>query len=224
MTLDLTGIDNIEFYAGHYLDALLESDLKDVFSRWKKLKDDKGQKPPFERLRSLSTAWYKARAAVVGVRDTTERWEAARAFHAELIEVLGFQYSPSAEALDGDELCPVLTSLSRGGSPELWIVDAPFRLGEEDSALDSPILQAQYDSSLQESWFQHVPKSTDPARRNEFATWRELLDTRIFRLESGPRWVLFLAGDEIFLADGIPPINCPLHGVADTPTRRQRRF
>jgi penicillin-binding protein 1A len=30
--------------------------------------------------------------------------------------------------------------------------------------------------------------------------------------------------DEIFLADGIPPINCPLHGVADTPTRRQRRF
>jgi len=30
--------------------------------------------------------------------------------------------------------------------------------------------------------------------------------------------------DEIFLADGIPPIGCPLHGVAETPTRRQQRF
>ena len=30
--------------------------------------------------------------------------------------------------------------------------------------------------------------------------------------------------DEIFLADGIPPSSCPLHGVAETSTRRQRRF
>ena len=30
--------------------------------------------------------------------------------------------------------------------------------------------------------------------------------------------------DEIFLADGIPPASCPLHGVAETPSRRQRRF
>ena len=28
MALDLTGIDNVEFYSGHYLDAVLEGDLK----------------------------------------------------------------------------------------------------------------------------------------------------------------------------------------------------
>ena len=35
MALDLTGIENVEFYSGHYLDAVLEGDLKSVFKRWK---------------------------------------------------------------------------------------------------------------------------------------------------------------------------------------------
>ncbi len=36
MPLDLTGIQNIgEFYSHHYLDALLEQDIKGLFARWR---------------------------------------------------------------------------------------------------------------------------------------------------------------------------------------------
>ncbi len=36
MPLDLTGIQNTgEFYSHHYLDALLEQDLKGLFARWR---------------------------------------------------------------------------------------------------------------------------------------------------------------------------------------------
>ena len=39
------------------------------------------------------------------------------------------------------------------------------------------------------------------AAGGEVATWRELLDTTLFRLEQAPRWVLFLGGDEVLLAE-----------------------
>ncbi len=37
MPIDLSGIHNVgEFYSHHYLDALLEGDLKGLFARWRK--------------------------------------------------------------------------------------------------------------------------------------------------------------------------------------------
>ena len=36
MPIDLSGIQNVgEFYSHHYLDALLEGDLKGIFARWR---------------------------------------------------------------------------------------------------------------------------------------------------------------------------------------------
>ncbi len=36
MPIDLSGIHNVgEFYSHHYLDALLEGDLKGLFARWR---------------------------------------------------------------------------------------------------------------------------------------------------------------------------------------------
>ena len=41
MSMDLTGISNEnEFYTHHYLAAILEGDLKDVFKEWKRREDD----------------------------------------------------------------------------------------------------------------------------------------------------------------------------------------
>lgn len=51
MALDLTGIHNVgEFYSHHYLDAVLEGDLKAVFDRWKEREQDGGVKGPEKRL------------------------------------------------------------------------------------------------------------------------------------------------------------------------------
>ncbi len=43
MPLDLTGIQNIgEFYSHHYLDALLENDLKRLFAKWRAVRGQRG--------------------------------------------------------------------------------------------------------------------------------------------------------------------------------------
>ena len=48
MALDLTGIENVEFYSGHYLDAVLEGDLKGLFEAWRKAEDEDGRKAPYK--------------------------------------------------------------------------------------------------------------------------------------------------------------------------------
>lgn len=200
MALDLTGIENVEFYSGHYLDALLESDLKDVFGRWTKQSEEDGKKHPAQLLGGLATAWFRAKSQGEEERDPTARWTIAREFHAHLIEALGYEYRPSVEPLDGDEYCPVLYATTRA-QQSLWIVDAPFRRDSEEEPLDAPLLAAQFPDSAGLDSMAVLPRSADDRRKALAATWRELLDTRIFRLEHGPRWVLFLGGDEIVLAE-----------------------
>ena len=54
MALDLTGITNEnEFYTHHYLTAILENDLKGLFSRWEGREAQSGEKPPYDRLDSF---------------------------------------------------------------------------------------------------------------------------------------------------------------------------
>lgn len=201
MALDLTGIENVEFYSGHYLDAVLEGDLKGLFDAWKKAEDEHGLKAPYKRLNPAAAAWEKARKQASGERDPFERWRAARAFHAVLIEALGYRYEPAVAALEDEKLLPLAAQVERNGRPYLWIVDAPFPLGDSSEALDAPLLREQYPDSVHGSAEQVVPCSADPSRKAEPATWRELLDSTLFRLDPAPRWILFLAGDELVLAE-----------------------
>jgi hypothetical protein len=205
MALNLTSIENVEFYSGHYLDSVLEGDLKGTFAKWKQTADDSGTKQPHERLRALGGSFMKARniASSEG-RDKsspTERWDCARGFHAELLEALGYERHPSTESLGQDNLCPVLATYGSKAGTDLWIVEAPFSQGDQTSSLDEMLLAAQYPSDLEGPALKHQPESNDPARKGLIATWRELLDKTIFQVEDAPRWVLFLAGDEVYLAE-----------------------
>ena len=58
MALDVSGIDNVgEFYGGHYLNAVLEGNLKPTFDRWKKAKEESGARLPYESLAGLAVAY-----------------------------------------------------------------------------------------------------------------------------------------------------------------------
>jgi len=201
MALDFTGIENIEFYSGHYLEAVLEGDLKGLFASWKKVEDETGHKAPYKRFNPIASAWEKARKQAGGEPNPVERWRAARAFHAELIEALGYPYAPDTARLEDDTLVPLASRIDCDGRPYLWIVDAPFSRDDSADALDSPPLRNQYPAEVEGPELQVVPRSDDPSLKGEPATWRELLDTTLFRLESAPRWILFLAGDEVLLAE-----------------------
>ncbi len=74
MALDLTGIENVEFYSGHYLDAVLDSDLKGVFETWAQHETSTGHPASFKGLGAVSMAWHKARSAATGESDQVERF------------------------------------------------------------------------------------------------------------------------------------------------------
>jgi len=54
MSMDITGITNEnEFYTHHYLSAILENDLKEVFSRWKQQEAEEEIPQPHLKLGNL---------------------------------------------------------------------------------------------------------------------------------------------------------------------------
>ena len=59
MPIDLTGIQNVgEFYSHHYLDALLEKDLRGLFRQWRSAE---GDDTPDRRLNRCATGFFRAK-------------------------------------------------------------------------------------------------------------------------------------------------------------------
>lgn len=197
MTLSFTGIDNVDFYSGHYLDAVLEGDLKQQFEAWTTAERDHGTRTPWKALESLANRYFERRQAASEERDRLARHSHARDFHAELVQALCFPYQPDLLHLaedDNKDRLPVLAALERDGRPFLWIIDAPFGPpGEEDhDPLEERLSSPEITAPLEQATLYQQ-------------TLRELLDETLFRTDGvpggGPRWVLLLTGDEAVLAE-----------------------
>ncbi len=194
MALDLIGIENVEFYSGHYLDAVLEGDLKLVFDSWRQEHDEKGARLPWDSLNSLADSYFKMVAAAEGERDEVERWQVVRDFHAHLIAALGYERRPADEVLDGNVVCPVLLSLQRSGNPFLWIVEAPFAAESDDDPMAATPLREQLQDDEESV---ELPRG----EADSVASWSEIFGKRLFQLDHAPRWVIFLAGREVVLVE-----------------------
>jgi hypothetical protein len=192
VALDLTGISNVnEFYSHHYLDALLESDLKGVLSRWDEAEGNDNRTPPYKLLSRCAEDYYKAKARVAATVTLDDRFTETHAINVKLAEALGYPYQANEyELIENDRAVPVLASLARDGNPYIWLVEAPFA-DEDHEPLKQRITGPQMQSAF--------------AARGEgysFAleNWENLLSL-IFRREQPPRWVILLAGSMIFLAE-----------------------
>src|SRR4051794_27802040 len=63
MAIDLTGIQNVgEFYSHHYLDALLENDLRGLFAKWRENENESAKETPDRRLNACATAYFTAKS------------------------------------------------------------------------------------------------------------------------------------------------------------------
>lgn len=72
MSFAITGLTNAnEFYSQHYLDEILEKDLKSLFDQWK----EQGAQSPVGRLRAAAGAngYFRARERFLTERKTSER-------------------------------------------------------------------------------------------------------------------------------------------------------
>jgi hypothetical protein len=190
VALDLTGISNVnEFYSHHYLDALLETDLKGLLSRWDRAEKEENRTPPFKSLSRCSDDFYKAKARVAATATVEDRFTETHPINVRLAEALGYPYQANEyELIENDQAVPVLASLARDGNPYLWLVEAPFE--DEDH---EPLKQRLVG-----------PQMPITARGDGYSfpldAWEDLLSL-IFRREQPPRWVILLAGSLIFLVE-----------------------
>ncbi|NBC13633.1 MAG: hypothetical protein GVY09_09870, partial [Gammaproteobacteria bacterium] len=138
MAIDLTGIANEnEFYTHHYLSAILEGDLREVLSDWRRREsEESGYRPPYAVLRTLARPFLEMRARLERERDPSRRLSHQRDFLAQLLPALGYAYRPTLQPLDDEQPLALLGAVARpDGAPALWIVEALDPSGEATDPL-----------------------------------------------------------------------------------------
>ena len=196
MAIDLTGINNVgEFYSHHYLDALLENDLKSLFAHWRAEEADTAPAAgmnysPDRALNRCATPFFDAKRRALRERRPANRQRASHPIHVELLEALGYTYAPQSRYLADGAALPLLGAVARDGHDYLWLAETPFVDGDA-SPLEQMVLAAQYaDQAGKETEDRVIPA----------VPWEELVG-EIFRVTNPPRWLILLAGRFIYLID-----------------------
>jgi hypothetical protein len=193
--MDLTGIQNVgEFYSHHYLDALLDNDLKGLFAKWRTDDDSASSKDtPDRRLERLASDFFKAKSLAKPEYSIESRYEPSHRIHVALLEALGYQYSFEIRYLNGQIAIPVLGAAVRDGREILWVVETPFAgkdgaMLEDASPLDQRLFRQQYPPHIEEGYIA-------PGER-----WEDLIGD-IFHTDEPPRWLILFAGRHVYLID-----------------------
>jgi hypothetical protein len=207
MAANLQGIHNVgEFFSQHYLDQLLEKDLRELLDVWsEREKAGQGQAPP-KRLSTLANPYFKQRALAQEETSPRRRLACAQDFHAHLLEALGYPREPGVVLLESGELVPLVGRIDHDRKPFLWIVEAPFAKAE--SAATSEEDDSPFHATTLPEQFPHLTGEQHPANDGASVpsspstlSWGELFDGPLFHEEETARWVLFLAGSDAFLID-----------------------
>jgi hypothetical protein len=191
MPIDLTGITNEnEFYTHHYLLAVIENDLKDVFQKWAKEEQEQGVKPPHSRLRSLSARYFQMRNTLERLRQPEERLQTQHEFFDVLLPCLGYEFRPAVRYVQDDLPVPLISEVRKpNNAPALWIVETIDKPGETTDPLELTLERCQFDGHADVP-----PHSID---------WsvEDLVTKHIFGAEDPPRWIILVHDSQIVLLD-----------------------
>lgn len=185
MSFAIAGLTNAnEFYSQHYLDEILEKDLKPLFDQWK----EQGADSPVTRLRAASGAngYFRARQRFLSERKASERASLFIDLVQPLLQAIGYQLAPENLALVDGEL-PVLATYRDAKHQPLLVIAAAIA-GGDDEAL-GPL--------------QLKPQATDSQSKGRQAEsdWEETLSRRLFADDHPPRWVLLVHHEEWLLIE-----------------------
>lgn len=176
MPMDLTGILNVnEFYSHHYLDSVLEGDLKGLFTKWK----ESEEKSPVQKLEGLTSKYYKAKSAALGTSDVSEKETVSTNWHMEMLSALGYKAIRQQKYLEKGNAIDVLLAYTKFDAEFLWIIEVPF-MQEEDSIFDYLMFN---NNNVDE----YAP-----------ITLEENID-EIFRQNEAPKWLLVMSGQKVML-------------------------
>ena len=180
MAIDLTGISNVnEFYSHHYLDSLLEGDLKGLFKKWK----EGEERSPYEKLSGITQRYFRAKTDAFNEKRPEERTEITQNFHIHFLTALGYTVEQTTKFTEDGQVIPILVSEKRDGNEYLWVIETVF-LEDDVSTFEQPLVFRKNNDDIK--WFED---SIDDAIQN------------IFRLDEPPRWLILLAGQKVYLID-----------------------
>ncbi len=196
MTMDITGITNEnEFYTHHYLSAILENDLKEVFSRWKEQEDENEIPQPHSRLRNLRKEYFSKISLLERERSIEERINIQHEFISKLLSCLGYEFHYQIVELDDNGAIPLIGGISKSdGSPELWIIETILNHEEETDLLESHLLDEQYRDGRDTAEDDEIKKILD-------TTLEEIITRQVFGRTEPPRWVLLVNFHQLLLLD-----------------------
>lgn len=185
MSFAITGLTNAnEFYSQHYLDEILEKDLKSLFEQWK----EQGAKSPVACLRSAAGAngYFRNRERFINERKTSERASLFIDLVQPLLAALGYDLAPQNLALTDGEL-PVLAVYRDAKQHPLLVIAAAIADAEDDDSSPLQLLP---------------PATTEPGKnKHAHSDWEETLSKRLFADDHPPRWVLLVHHEEWLLIE-----------------------
>jgi hypothetical protein len=188
MAIDITAINNVgEFYSHHYLDAILDKDVKSLLSAWEEAEGN-GYVAPHKRLSAQAGKYFKLKSSLSLAVERDELYKISHNVNVNLLEALGYTYQSGAYEMAGDnKVVPVLCSLEKDGNPYLWIIDTYWDLAEDNRVLDQQLLAVQ------------KPEGTDAYELLEGSL--ENLPGQIFKKSEPPRWLIILSGGRAILIE-----------------------
>ncbi|MFC1743404.1 Eco57I restriction-modification methylase domain-containing protein [Candidatus Riflebacteria bacterium] len=194
MAIDLTGITNEnEYYTHHYLAAILEKDLKDLFKEWKRKEEEEDKKQPNILLRGLARDYFSMQSQLLKEKDFKTRMEIQRGFHSKLLSALGYSLQPGVKLLDEELNFPVITEIKKAsGAPELWFLEALNEPEDSEDPLSLTLRKCQLPQQEEEEK-QKFPE-LDESLEN-------LISKNIFASSEPPRWVVATNDSQWVLLD-----------------------
>jgi hypothetical protein len=189
MPFPLVGIENKnDFYSQHYLDEVLEQDLKGLFAHWQ----DQGSGAPPARLRSMAGEYLRLRETLVRSRTLSDRVSTLTDIAEPLLTALGYEMRPQAYEFESGTLQIVAAYRGTDANLALVIALAPMAtdVAESDwTALGSAPLAP--------------PASTDDADPILVADtdWESAASRVVFGDTHPPRWLLLVGHDELLVIE-----------------------
>lgn len=185
MALALPGIENSnEFYSQHYLDEVLEQDLKALFARWQ----EQGAVAPPARLRTMAGDYLRNREQVVKARTLADRTTALTDIAEPLLAALGYELRPQALEFEAGTLNVAACYRNAEEHPVLVVALAPMApdvAEAEWSALASAPMASAEDETV-------TLLDTD---------WETAATKLVFGDPHPPRWLLLIGHDELLVIE-----------------------
>lgn len=199
MSLDFTGIFNEnEFYFEHYLSVLLEEDLKERFSEWYAMEQEKKHSSPAGKLRQLAGTWSDHRRAIGARQKPAERTAALDTFYQSLLTALGYHWKPMDVTLKDYEGFHIVSEVARNThEPQLWVICAHENIRQRHDADDEP--DEERDRPL--SWPVDGRSFTTFPDALKDSTLESLISKQLFSRDMPPRWLIIVSPWQVLLAD-----------------------